>query len=348
MKKRNVINLIKYHAEDNDIAFRNEAMQIAKEFDDDGDYQLSEYIASLLSSSNTFVPQMTEADTVFLQKIETSSETLVLPESIASDILGIVNAVNCNLDINKFLFQGAPGTGKTESVKHLARLLDRRLYMVDFASIVDSRLGQTQKNINDLFNELNLFANPENIIVLFDEIDALAMDRTNENDLREMGRATSAILKGFDGLDSRIVLVATTNLFSKFDKALIRRFDMIINFDRYQISDLKEVAEKLFVKYIKKVDNIKGDIPLLKKIVGRMDPVLSPGELKNVIKTSIAFSDRTSGYEYLQRLYKTICADATSDIKILQEQGFTTREIEKLTGVSRSQVSRISKGEKNE
>lgn len=33
MKKANIINLIKYHAERNDSAFRNEAYQIANEFD---------------------------------------------------------------------------------------------------------------------------------------------------------------------------------------------------------------------------------------------------------------------------------------------------------------------------
>lgn len=56
MKKKNVISLIKYYAEKNDAGFRNEAYEIAKAFDASGDYQLSEYIMSLLSNVNTFVP----------------------------------------------------------------------------------------------------------------------------------------------------------------------------------------------------------------------------------------------------------------------------------------------------
>ena len=48
-----------------------------------------------------------------------------------------------------------------------------------------------------------------------------------------MGRATSAILKGLDNLDERIVIIATTNLYGHFDRALTRRFDSIISFDRY-------------------------------------------------------------------------------------------------------------------
>lgn len=65
MKKKSVINLIKYYVEENDAGFRNEAYGIAREFDQAGDYQLSEYIMALLSSANTFVPQIEENDSVF-------------------------------------------------------------------------------------------------------------------------------------------------------------------------------------------------------------------------------------------------------------------------------------------
>ena len=60
----------------------------------------------------------------------------------------------------------------------------------------------------------------------------------NQNDLREMGRATSAMLKEFDRMNENVVLVATTNLYKYFDKALIRRFDSVIDFDRYTQEDL--------------------------------------------------------------------------------------------------------------
>ena len=44
MKKKNVINLIKYYAENNDAAFRSEAYEIAKDFDASGDYQFRQNI----------------------------------------------------------------------------------------------------------------------------------------------------------------------------------------------------------------------------------------------------------------------------------------------------------------
>ena len=183
-----------------------------------------------------------------------------MPEDITQDLLGIVHAVAHNAAINKFLFQGAPGTGKTEAVKQLARILEREIYMVDFSAIIDSKMGQTQKNMSELFKEINSFVHPEKVIVLFDEIDAVALDRTNANDLREMGRVTSSLLKNMDRMDERIVLVATTNLYEYFDKALIRRFDSVIDFNRYSQSDLMEISEEYLNKFLTKFNLAKKDI----------------------------------------------------------------------------------------
>ena len=348
MKKKSVINLIKYYSEKNDAGFRNEAYQIAKDFDETGDYQLSEYIMALMSSANTFVPQINDNYSSFFRRETLDNNSLKLPESIFKDFMGVVNAIGHNVGINKFLFQGAPGTGKTEAAKHLARILERDLFSVDFSVVIDSKLGQTQKNITMLFTELKSFPHPEKIIDLFDEIDAIALDRTNSNDLREMGRATSTLLKEFDNLDERIVLIATTNLFEYFDKAIIRRFDSIINFDRYSMEDLISVAESLLNDYLTKFKFAGKNMKLFKKIIELMNPVLSPGELKNIIKTSLAFSDSSNEFDYLKRLYNSICLDASTDLKKLQQQGFSTREIEILTGVSKSQVARELKEDVDE
>lgn len=339
MKKKNIINLIRYHAENNEAGFRSEAYEIAKEFDHLGDYQLAEYIMALLSNANTFIPQMSEIPSGFFEKIHVGNDPLPLPESIEQDIMGIVNAIGRNLGINKFLFQGAPGTGKTETAKQVARILNRDLYSVDFSAIIDSKLGQTQKNIVALFKEINEFTHPEKVIVLFDEVDSIALDRTNSNDLREMGRATSTILKELDRLDDRIVLIATTNLFNHFDKALIRRFDSVIDFNRYTQDDLTEIAEILLNSFLNKFKCAGRNVRLFRKIIRLMTPIPFPGELKNLIRATVAFSSPTDEFDYLKRFYKAINPEQT-DIRVLQSQGFTVREIEILTGISKSQVSR--------
>ncbi|NEN75732.1 AAA family ATPase [Pelistega sp. NLN82] len=340
MKKANIINLIKYYVENNDSGFRNEAYQIANEFDKLGDYQLSEYIMALLSNASTFIPQINKEDLIFVRKIEVNGDPLPLPEEIKADIVGIVNAAEYGIGVNRFLFQGAPGTGKTETVKHIARILGRDLFMVDFASLIDSKLGQTGKNIAELFNEINSLLTPEKIVILFDEIDALALDRIDSKDLREMGRATTSVLKGLDELNNKTLLIATTNLYKHFDKALVRRFDSIIDFNRYSREDLIDISEIILNHYLSKFKNVARNIRLFKKIISLMEVIPYPGELKNIIKTSLAFSNPNDEYDYLRRLYSVVSTNSRKSLKNLQNHGFTVREIEILTGVSKSQVSR--------
>ena len=326
MKKKNVINLIKYYAENNDSGFRSEAYEIAKDFDQIGDYQLAEYIMALMSNANTFVPQMNENESSMFEKVEKNGDPLWLPEDIMQDVLGIV--------------QGAPGTGKTEAVKQLARILEREIYMVDFSAIIDSKMGQTQKNMSELFREINGFVHPEKLVILFDEIDAIALDRTNMNDLREMGRATSTLLKYLDRVDERIVLIATTNLFEHFDKALIRRFDSVIDFNRYSQEDLMDISEEYLNRFLVKFNLAKKDIRLFRKIMKLISPLPYPGDLKNLIKTAVAFSNPDDELDYFRRLYYTVTGEKPENIKKLQEQNFTIREIEILSKIPKSSVAR--------
>lgn len=342
MRKKNILNLIKYYAERNDDGFRREAYSIAKYFDSIGDSELAQYIMALLSGANTFVPQESEYNLPYLTKVGlTNGSSFPLPVKIKNDIVGVINSINHKAGINKFLFEGEPGTGKTETAKQIARILERDLYIIDFESIIDSKLGQTSKNIASVFSELRNLPQPQKIIILFDEIDAIALDRINSNDLREMGRVTSSVLKGLDGLKDDIVLIATTNLYKQFDKALIRRFDSIINFNRYSREELIEVAESVLNDYLAKFKFAGRNVRLFKKIISVMEHIPYPGELKNLIKTALAFSDPTNEYDYLKKLYESINPKIeTGDFKFLQDNDFTVREIEVLTGISKSQVSR--------
>ena len=345
MKKQNVLNLIKYHVERNENAFRHEAINIARYFDSIGDEQLAEYIMGLIAESNLYVPQGNDFESQFLKQIDIEvTEPLNLPSVISDDIKGIINAVNHDIGINKFLFEGRPGSGKTEAVKHVARLLNRKLFYVDFENLIDSKLGQSNKNISDVFNEINLIPYANNAVVLFDEIDVIALDRINSNDIREMGRVTSTILRELDrltDLNKGIVIIATTNLFANFDKALVRRFDAVINFDRYTKDDLIEIAEFFFSSFVRKFKKIQKDTRLFRKILDVARELPYPGELKNIIKTSLAFSDTNIEYDYLRRLYNNLVGNlCKTNLDSLSEQGFTVREIEKLKGESKSSIAR--------
>lgn len=344
MKKSDVLDLIKYHYECKEIEFRNQCTAIARSFDKQGDAQLAQYIMGLMSQSDRLLPQV-ENSSQYLVPSKLDVGPLPLPLSIMNDLKGIINAVNHHIGINKFLFVGSPGTGKTESVKQVARLIGKELLVVDFSYLVDSKLGQTVKNLAVLFNEINNLPFKQNYIILFDEIDSIVLDRVNQNDLREMGRVTSAFLKEIDRLSTEIILIATTNLFDNLDKAVTRRFDAIIDFDRYSDDDKVEVAIVILTDLLKQFKNVARDLKLFKKIIYSSNTIPNPGDLRNMIRTSLAFSDPKDPHDYQKRLLRSFHNGKNLSISKLSKLGFTVREIEILTGVSKSSVSReLSEG----
>lgn len=351
MKKKNILNLIKYYTENNDQAFRDEAYEIASDFNRNGDYEIGEYILALLSNKNYFTPQSVSNNLAsdFFRLIPESNESFNIPAEIGDNLTGIINAISYNQGINKFLFQGKPGSGKTESAKQLARILNRKLYSVDFNALIDSKLGQTSKNISSLFTEMNNLPFPEQTLFLFDEIDALALDRTDSRDLREMGRAVSTLLKEFDNMNSALVIIATTNLFENFDKALIRRFDNVVNFNCYSNSDLVTIAEDLLNETLKRFKIEGRNKRLANKIFSLPEQLPYPGDLKNIIRTSVAFSSKAEPYDYFRRLFNTLVKN-TDECKLedFKEYGFSLREIEVLTKVSKSNIARLLKEDKDE
>ena len=134
------------------------------------------------------------------------------------------------------------------------------------------------------------------------------------------------------------------NLIDRFDKALIRRFDAAISFDRYTKKDLIDISDELLTLYIKKSTNSRQDLRLFNKILNKLEQVPYPGDMKQIIRTSIAFSDDTNKYDYLRKLYLTMHDNPESiDIQALQKEGYTTREIEILTRIPKSSVSRMLK-----
>ena len=344
MKKQNIINLVKYHTEQNNAAFVSEVSEIAREFDANGDYEVAQYLMDLISNANVYIPQANYRNLQFLEKIEYSSNPLMLPNIIEEDVIGIARAIKNKTGMSKFLFHGAPGTGKTESAFQIARLLERDILSVHLEQLIDSRLGETSKNVTRLFDEINHLMYGK-VIVIFDELDALVLNRSSANDLREMSRVTSTFLRELDALNDQIVIIATTNLFESFDKALSRRFDAIVSFDRYSKDDLIEIADAMLTSAIKKAVNSNQDMRLFNKILNGLTDIPYPGDMKQIIKTSIAFSDETSKYDYLRKIYLALNGNPKSvDIQELSDQGFTTREIEILARIPKSSVSRKLKG----
>ena len=104
---------------------------------------------------------------------------------------------------------------------------------------------------------------------------------------------------------------------------------------------MAEIAEHFFSLYVRNFRDVSKDTRLLRKILNQPSNLPYPGELKNIIRTSLAFSDVDFQYDFYRRLYNNLIGNLELvDISQLHADGFTVREIEKLKGASKSTVSR--------
>ena len=119
------------------------------------------------------------------------------------------------------LFSGHPGVGKTMSGTVLARRLGLDIYEVDLSQVVSKWLGETEKNLSDVFDA----AEPGHVVLLFNEADSLFGKRTSDvkssND-RYANMETNYLLQRLERFGGLAIL--TTNLTSAIDQAFKRRF----------------------------------------------------------------------------------------------------------------------------
>ena len=133
------------------------------------------------------------------------------------------------------LFYGGPGTGKTETAQQLARLTGRDIMLVDVPNIRSKWVGETEKNIKDVFDRYKRIAQNNDIapILLFNEADAILNKRAEgaTGSVDKMENAMqNIILQEMEQLDG--IMIATTNLTCSLDSAFERRFLYKIEFEK--------------------------------------------------------------------------------------------------------------------
>lgn len=153
------------------------------------------------------------------------------------------------------LFYGAPGTGKTETVYQVARECGRDIFIVDVSQIKSMWVGESEKNIKDVFDRYRQCVAAGGLIpiLLFNEADAIFGIRKEGADWsvdKMENSIQNIILQEMEDLDG--ILIATTNLTCNLDKAFERRFLYKIRFDKPSVesrgqiwrSMLPELSEK--------------------------------------------------------------------------------------------------------
>lgn len=146
------------------------------------------------------------------------------------------NKVNEMWNLNKkspygngvsILFFGPPGTGKTMTSQVIANEMGMELYRIDLSQISSKYIGETEKNINAIFEE----AKKANVILFFDEADSLFSKRTeikSSND-KHSNSETAFILQKMEEYEG--VTILATNLYQNFDAAFMRRITYSVKFE---------------------------------------------------------------------------------------------------------------------
>ena len=135
------------------------------------------------------------------------------------------------------LFAGPAGTGKTMSAEAIAGELSVPLFVVDLASVVDKYIGETEKNLEDVFRTVE----NEDGVLLFDEADALFGKRSDVSDARDRyaNIEVAYLLQRIESFDGLAIL--TTNLRANLDEAFQRRLDMIVDFPEPTVDARKDI-----------------------------------------------------------------------------------------------------------
>jgi len=129
--------------------------------------------------------------------------------------------------IRSLLFIGPPGTGKTLSASVLAGELHLPLFLIRLESLITKFMGETSAKLRMIFDA----AEETRGVYFFDEVDALAGDRSTQNDVGEIRRVLNSFLQFLEQHRSSSILVAATNHPQLLDRAIFRRFGMVVEYD---------------------------------------------------------------------------------------------------------------------
>lgn len=124
------------------------------------------------------------------------------------------------------LFSGSPGTGKTLAAHVVAAELGMDIIRVDLSAIVDKYIGETQKNLEQVFHR----AESLNVVLFFDEADALFGKRSEVKDAhdRYANQEVAYLLQRMELFDG--ITILATNLRGNLDPAFSRRLSFIVHF----------------------------------------------------------------------------------------------------------------------
>ncbi len=179
----------------------------------------------------------------------------------------------------RLCFSGPPGSGKTAFAQHLAEQVDKPLVQKTASDLLNCYLGETEKNLAAMFRE----AEDEDAVLLLDEADSFLQDRTTAHRSWEVTQVNELLkqMEQFEGL-----FICATNLMDRLDPAVLRRFDLKIQFDYLR----SEQAETLFSRVLADLQGYYRPRRLAEPVKMRLSKLstLTPGDFATVVRQARA------------------------------------------------------------
>lgn len=169
------------------------------------------------------------------------------------------------------LFSGPPGTGKTMGAEIIANDLGLDLYKIDLSSVVSKYIGETEKNLEQIFNA----AENANAILFFDEADALFGKRSEVRDAhdRYANIEIAYLLQKMEQYEGLTILA--TNLRQNMDEAFTRRLQFIVEFPFPDEASRLRIWRGMFPSQAPRDESIDFDFLARQRFSG--------GEIKNCV-----------------------------------------------------------------
>jgi hypothetical protein len=243
-----LIGLIKSHAEGDEARFFDLAMQLAAAEEQKGHKRLAELLRQWADASSSpsalrnrtkptplAAPRGDLAGLLSASYPTTRLADLILPLHLQDELAHIVTEARMTERLaakglrprRRLLLAGPPGTGKTLTASALAGELKFPLFAVLLHGLITKFMGETAQKLRMIFDSVRNTRG----IYLFDEIDALAATRAAENDVGEARRILNSFLQFLDEDMGPSIVVATTNLPRLLDRAVLRRFDLVLRYE---------------------------------------------------------------------------------------------------------------------
>ena len=244
--------LVRSHGSGDDSSFYAVALQVAAREARQGHHRLAEDIKKAVDASRQTTPRSNVtklarprgdlAELVAATHPDVTLRDLVAPPELLTrltQVLAEQRQRKALLDhgfapAHRLLLEGPPGTGKTMTAAVLAREMSLPLFTVRLDSLLSKFMGETASKLRVVFDAVA----EQRGVYLFDEFDALGGGRSG-NDVGEARRILNSFLVFLEQSSPESIVIAATNHRTILDRALFRRFDVVLT---YSMPDAKQAG----------------------------------------------------------------------------------------------------------